>query len=249
MSVEAERRGRVLVVRILREHKRNAIDTETAFGIDAALNTLDDDADLWTGVLTGTPAVFSAGTDLSDGAGARTDRGGEYGLIRRQRLKPLIAAVEGPALGGGFEIALACDLVVAARTAYFALPEVSRGVLATSGALFRAARALPYHVAREMLITGDPLSAERAYHFGVVNHLVEQGEALDRAVALAERICQNSPTSVRASLAALAALAADDDAAGWRVTEQQLQGVLASEDMAEGIAAFFEKRPPTWKGR
>ena len=125
-TVRAERRGRLLVVRIEREAKRNAIDRATADGIDAALNRFEDDDELWAGVITGTTTVFSAGTDLKDGSG-RTERGGEYGLIRRRRSKPLIAAVEGPAFGGGFEIALACDLVVASRTARFALPE-SRGV-------------------------------------------------------------------------------------------------------------------------
>jgi enoyl-CoA hydratase len=143
MTVTQESRGRILVVRIEREHKRNAIDVEAALGIDAALNRLDDDPALWVGVLTGTQTVFSAGTDLKDGAGARTERGGEYGLIRRSRVKPLIAAVEGVAFGGGFEMALACDLIVASRTARFALPETRRGVVATSGALFRAVRALP----------------------------------------------------------------------------------------------------------
>jgi enoyl-CoA hydratase len=125
-TVHQQRLGRVLIVHLEREHKRNAIDAETAIGIDAALNTLDDDPDLWVGVITGTKSVFSAGTDLRDGAGAFTQRGGEYGIIRRRRIKPLIAAVEGPALGGGFEIVLACDLVVASQTARFALPEARR---------------------------------------------------------------------------------------------------------------------------
>ena len=131
--VRYERRGHVLVIRMEREAKRNAIDKAMTHGIDEALNLLDDDDELWAGVITGTTAVFSAGTDLKDGSG-RTARGGEYGLIRRRRAKPLIAAVEGPAFGGGFEIALACDLVVASRTARFALPESRRGVVASSPA-------------------------------------------------------------------------------------------------------------------
>jgi enoyl-CoA hydratase/carnithine racemase len=133
------RRGHVLLIRMAREAKRNAIDRAMTHGIDEALNLLDDDDELWAGVITGTTTVFSAGTDLKDGSG-RTERGGEYGMIRRRRAKPLIAAVEGPAFGGGFEIALACDLVVAARSARFALPESRRGVVASSGALFRAMR-------------------------------------------------------------------------------------------------------------
>jgi enoyl-CoA hydratase len=135
--VPYETSGRTLVVRIDRENRRNAIDVATALDIDAALNRLEDDPELWVGVITGTATVFSAGTDLKDGEGARTERGGEYGLIRRRRSKPLIAAVEGIAFGGGFEIALACDIVVASTSARFALPETRRGVVASSGALQR----------------------------------------------------------------------------------------------------------------
>jgi enoyl-CoA hydratase/carnithine racemase len=197
VAVTQETRGRILVVRIEREHKRNAIDVDTALGINAALNRLDDDPALWVGVLTGTQTVFSAGTDLKDGAGARTERGGEYGLIRRRRVKPLIAAVEGVTFGGGFEIALACDLVVASTTARFALPETRRGVVASSGALFRAVRALPLHVAKELLITGAELDAERGYHLGLVNRVTEPGQALPGAIALADQICASSPVSVR----------------------------------------------------
>src|SRR5258708_1714860 len=166
--VRYERRDRALVIRMEREAKRNAIDQPMTGGIDEALNLLEDDDELWAGVITGTTAVFSAGTDLKDGSG-RTERGGEYGVIRRRRSKPLIAAVEGPAFGGGFEIALACDLVVAARTARFALPESRRGVVASSGALFRAMRALPLNVARELLITGALLDADPGYHIGFVH--------------------------------------------------------------------------------
>ena len=144
-------------------------------GIDEALNLLEDDDELWAGVITGNAAVFSAGTDLRDGTGGPTERGGEYGMIRRRRSKPLIAAVEGPAFGGGFEIALACDLVVASRTARFALPESRRGVIASSGALFRAMRALPLNVARELLITGAVLDADRGYQIGFVNRVTDPG--------------------------------------------------------------------------
>jgi enoyl-CoA hydratase len=248
MTVTQESRGRILVVRIEREHKRNAIDIEAALGIDTALNRLDDDPALWVGVLTGTQTVFSSGTDLKDGAGARTERGGEYGLIRRSRVKPLIAAVEGVAFGGGFEMALACDLIVASRTARFALPETRRGVVATSGALFRAVRALPLHVAKELLITGAELSAERGYHLGLVNRVAEPGQALADAIALAEQICASSPVSVRATLAAIGAQAEEQDRSGWQATAQAIQTVSAGPDMPEGIAAFFERRSPEWRG-
>src|ERR1700739_3456225 len=215
--VRYERRGRVLVIRMEREAKRNAIDKAMTHGIDAALNLLEDDDQLWAGVITGTTTVFSAGTDLKDGSG-RTERGGEYGLIRRRRAKPLVAAVEGPAFGGGFEIALACDLVVAARTARFALPESRRGVVASSGALFRAMRALPLNVARELLITGAVLDAERGYQLGFVNRATEPGAALAAPLELTEDVCASSPVSVAASLAALTAQHDEADAAGWELT-------------------------------
>ncbi|TFV88808.1 enoyl-CoA hydratase-related protein [Blastococcus sp. CT_GayMR16] len=249
MAVVEEQRGRVLLVRIEREEKRNAIDVATALGISAALDRLDDDPDLWAGVLTGTTAVFCAGTDLKDGAGAVTERGGEYGVIRRRRAKPLIAAVEGPAFGGGFEIVLACDLVVASTTARFALPESRRGVIATSGALFRAARALPRNVATEMLIAGTVFDAERMHAVGVVNRVTEAGGAVEAALALAEEVCASSPVSVRETLAALAGQDEDDDARGWAATATALEAILASEDMHEGVTAFFERRPPQWSGR
>jgi enoyl-CoA hydratase len=249
VAVVEEQRGRVLLVRIEREEKRNAIDVATALGISAALDRLDDDPDLWAGVLTGTTTVFSAGTDLKDGAGAVTERGGEYGVIRRRRAKPLIAAVEGPAFGGGFEIVLACDLVVASSSARFALPESRRGVVATSGALFRAVRALPRNVAMEMLIAGAVLDADRMHQLGVVNRLAESGGAVEAAMALAEEVCASSPVSVRETLAAMAGQLDEDDARGWAATAHALEAILASEDMQEGVTAFFERRPPQWRGR
>jgi enoyl-CoA hydratase len=246
--VHYERHDRTLVIRMEREAKRNAIDQSMTRGIDAALNLLEDDDQLWAGVITGTTAVFSAGTDLKDGSG-RTERGGEYGVIRRRRAKPLIAAVEGPAFGGGFEIALACDLVVASRTARFALPESRRGLVASSGALFRAMRALPLNVARELLITGAVLDAERAYQIGFANRVTDPGQALAVALELADDICASSPVSVAASLTALAAQHDADDAAGWEVTAEAVERATASDDMREGVTAFFEKRPPRWTGR
>lgn len=249
MSVIEEQRGRILVIRIEREAKRNAINRATAEGIDSALNRLEDDPDLWVGVLTGTPAVFSAGTDISERGDLRTERGGEYGIIRRERDTPVIAAVEGVAFGGGLEIALACDAIVAARTATFGLPETRRGLVATSGALFRAARALPPNIARELLISGRTLSAARGHELGLVNEVAEEGQALERALALAEDICLSSPMAVRETLRALRAITTSADEHGWQVTERAIEAILASEDMQEGITAFFEKRAPRWQGR
>jgi enoyl-CoA hydratase/carnithine racemase len=247
--VETVKDEHVLVVRMQREEKRNAINRSFAFEIDDALNRLDDDPDLWVGVLTGTPLVFSAGSDIAAREDYRTPRGGEYGLIRRERRKPLIAAVEGPALGGGLELALACDLVVASTTAVFGLPEVRRGLVPTCAGLFRAPRALPLNLARELILVGDPIDAARAHAAGFVNLLAEAGHAEDAAVAFAKRICLNGPVAVQACLAAVNGHLAAGDGDGWSRTATATAAISASEDMSEGIQAFFERRPPVWKGR
>ncbi|MEM7285661.1 MAG: enoyl-CoA hydratase-related protein [Actinomycetota bacterium] len=249
MPVRQEIDDDIVVITLDREAKRNAINGEMAQAIDEALNDFEDDARLRVAVLTGGPAVFCAGTDIAEGSGEPTARGGEYGIIRRRSTKPIIAAVEGLAYGGGFEIALACHLVVAASNATFALPEVRRGLVATSAGLFRAPRALPLNVARELLLTGDPMSADRAERIGVVNEVTEPGGAVAAAVDLGRRIVLNAPTSIRATLEALDSVAADLDRRGWAATEVARDTILASEDRREGIAAFFERRPPRWPGR
>jgi enoyl-CoA hydratase/carnithine racemase len=249
MTARHERRGRVLVVTIDREHKRNAIDEPTAAALDTAFNLLEDDPDLWVGVLTGGPSIFSAGTDLRCSASPSSERGGEYGLVRRRRVTPLIAAVEGLALGGGFELAMACDLVVASATAGFGLPETRRGVVASSGALLRAARDLPPNIARELLISGTTLTAARGHELGLVNRLADPGQALEVACELADDICRSSPVAVRETLRALDAQLSDGDEAGWAATKAAVAAVADSRDKEEGINAFFEKRAPRWTGR
>jgi len=169
--------------------------------------------------------------------------------VRRQRAKPLIAAVEGPALGGGLEIVLACDLVVASRTAQFGLPEVRIGVVPTCAGLFRAPRAIPLNVARQLILTGRPIGAERAFQVGLVNVLTEPGQAVTEALALAREICSNAPVSVQACLAAVNAIVATEDDLGWQHTEAALAAAASSNDAREGIKAFLEKRPPEWSGR
>jgi enoyl-CoA hydratase/carnithine racemase len=247
--VARRRDGRVLVVSMQRAAKRNAIDRAMADALDDALNELDDDDDLWAGVLTGTADVFSAGSDLTAAGNYVTDRGGEYGIIRRTRRKPLVAAVEGPALGGGLEIALACDMVVAARTARFGLPEVRIGVVPTCAGLFRGPRALPLNVARQLILTGLPIDAVRAYELGFVNVLTETGQALAEAERLAQEICENAPVSVQSCLAAVNILAGTDDELGWEQTDAALTAAASSADAREGVRSFLEKRRPVWTGR
>lgn len=247
--VHAQADGPVLVITLQREAKRNAVNRTLADQLDAALNRLDDDDTLQVGVLTGGPRVFCAGSDLSAVGDYVTVRGGEYGIIRRRRRKPLIAAVEGVALGGGLEIVLCCDLVVAARDARLGLPEVKRGILPTCGALFRSLHALPPNVARELVLGGEPIGAERAHAFGLVNRLAEPGQALAQALQLAHQLTGNAPLAVQACLGAMNSLLAAQDALGWEYTARALEAIQHSDDLKEGIRAFFEKRPPVWSGR
>jgi enoyl-CoA hydratase len=249
MSVETTRHGSVLVVRIAREAKRNALDASVTAGVDAAMNELEDDHGLLCGILTGGEQMFSAGADLAAGPGAPTPRGGLVGLIQRRRTKPLIAAVEGFALGGGVELVLCCDLVVASRTAEFGLPEVKRGLMPDFGGAFRISRVLPLNVAREMLLTGDRLSAERGERLGFVNVLTEPGGALAGALELASRITANAPLAVREALGIVNGEAVGDEAASWERSDAAHGRLLESDDVREGIAAFFERRPPRWTGR
>jgi enoyl-CoA hydratase len=249
MTVRSERLGRVLVITIEREDKRNAINAEVTRGLDAAMNELEDEAGLWCGILTGGRQFFSAGADLAQGPGEPTARGGIAGLIRRERVKPLIAAVEGFALGGGMELVLCCDLVVAASNARFGLPEVKRGLMPDFGGAFRVVRALPANIAREMLLTGDDLPAERAERLGFVNRLTGPGAALQGALELAERVCANAPLATRAALGTSALVARGEEGPLWQHSNAAHEMLLRTEDVAEGIAAFFGKRSPAWRGR
>jgi enoyl-CoA hydratase/carnithine racemase len=248
-SVEIERRGRVQIVTLRREQKRNALDHSITVGLDAAMNELEDDPELWCGILTGGPTVFSAGVDLGSGPGEPTPRGGLVGLIGRRRTKPLIAAVEGYALGGGMELVLCCDLVVAATTASFGLPEVKRGLMPDFGGAFRTANVLPANVARELLLTGDSIAAERAERLGFVNVLTEPGDALGGAIALAERICANAPLAVREALAIVNRAVTGVEDGTWERSHAAHARLLATEDVREGIDAFFGRRSPTWRAR
>jgi enoyl-CoA hydratase len=246
--------GHVALITINRPEARNAINDVVAEGIEAAIDRIEGDDDLWVGILTGVPPVFSAGADLkmiSAGLGARltTERGGFAGITRRSRSKPIIAAVDGPALAGGTELVLSCDLVVASTAASFGLPEVKRSLVAAGGGLFRLPRRIPFNVAMECALTGDPIDAEVAYRFGLVNHLTAPGGALGGARALAARVTANAPVAVRETRQVVVESALADDATGWRLSEAAMMTAVGSADFSEGLTAFIEKRPPVWTGR
>jgi enoyl-CoA hydratase len=244
----------IATITIDRPEARNAVDGVVTDGLEAAVDALESDEDAWVGILTGAPPVFSAGADLravarGEGHSMLTERGGFAGIVRRERSKPLIVAVDGPALAGGTEIVLACDLVVASTNASFGIPEVKRGLVAAGGATFRLGRRLPLNLAMELALTGDPISAELAYAHGLVNHLCRPGEALARAQDLAARIAANAPLAVRETRAIVLTCTFTDDAAGWERGRVAHEVVMASDDLREGIDAFLETRPPSWTGR
>ncbi len=246
--------GHVAVITIDRPEARNAVDAEVAQGIEAAVDRIEADPDVWVAILTGTPPVFCAGADLKLIAAGkrdslRTERGGFGGFVARDRTKPVIAAVDGPALAGGCELVLACDLVVASTAARFGLPEVKRSLVAGAGGLFRLGRKLPINVAMECVLTGDPIEAERAHALGLVNVLCEPGDALAAARSLADRICANAPIAVRESRVVVLAGTPADDATGWRLSRDAWDNVQQTEDFQEGPRAFIEKRAPRWLGR
>jgi enoyl-CoA hydratase len=252
--VEFERRGRVAIMTIRRPEARNAVNQAVAEGMEEGIDRLEEDDDLWVGIVAAEGPVFSAGADLKEVAAGNigalvTKRGGFAGIAHRERTKPMIAAVDGPALAGGCEIALSCDAIIASRQAAFGIPEVKRSLVAAAGGLFRLPRVLPRNIALEMAMTGDPIDAERAYGFGMVNQLVEPGEVIDAALALAARICANAPLAVRASRRVVLDGANADDATAWDMTNAAMAKIVSSEDFQEGPRAFIEKRPPSWSGR
>ena len=249
MPVHFDKQGPVVVLTLDRPDKRNAFDRALTAALDEALNAYEDDPALRVAVLTGGTQFFSAGTDVVAWAGEPTPRGGPYGIAGRRLQKPIIAAVEGIAAGGGFEIALSASMIVASTTASFSLPEVGLGLIAECGGLFRGPRALPLNIARELLLTGAPLGAERAHALGLVNHLTEPGQALTQALALARQIAGRAPLAVRETLAALEALNAEVDARGWALTEHAKTVARQSADAKEGVAAFKARRTPQWQGR
>lgn len=251
--VTLERIGKVLLITLNRPEARNAINLETAQALAQALDEFDADPGIAVGVLTGANNTFCAGMDLK--AFAKTgqrpyvgDRG-FAGICERPPAKPLIAAVEGYCLAGGFEIALSCDLIVAADSANFGLPEVKRGIVPGSGGMVRLPSRVPYHVAMEMVLTGGMYPAARMAELGLVSRLAEPGKATEQALALAEQIAANGPLAVQTAKSIIS------QSRDWRQSDlfdlqrPRIAGIFTSADAKEGATAFAEKREPVWQGK
>lgn len=255
--IEYELDNHIATITINRPEARNAVNGAVATGIEEAIDALEADDDAWIGILTGAKTekghIFCAGADLKEiavnPAAMITEKGGFAGIVQRERSKPIIAAVDGPALAGGTEIVLSCDLVVASNTATFGIPEVKRSLVAGAGGLFRLPRKLPRNIAMECALTGDPIDAARAHAFGLVNRLCGEGEALAAAIELAQRITKAAPLAVRESRQIMLDATDQPDEIGWKLSGEGMMKMFGTEDFSEGITAFAEKRDPVWKGR
>jgi enoyl-CoA hydratase len=251
-AVVSERRGNVLLITINRPEMRNAVNGAVAEGIAGALDQLDADDELTVGVVTGAGGYFSAGMDLGAFVKGESpwfgDRG-FAGIAQRSARKPLIAAIEGFALAGGMEVALACDLIVAARGAKMGIPEAKRSLVAAGGALLRLPRRMPYHVVMELALTGDWMPAERFHEFGLVNRLAEPGAAVDVAMELAAQLSKSGPLALIGSKRILQEQFDWSSDEMWQKQAEITGPVMLSEDAKEGASAFKEKRDPVWKNR
>ncbi|WP_313300688.1 crotonase/enoyl-CoA hydratase family protein [Diaphorobacter sp.] len=247
-----EIRGNIQIMTLNRPEARNAVTLEMAEAMAAALDALDANPDVSVGIINGAGGTFCAGMDLKgflQGKRPSLPGRGFCGITMKPPRKPIIAAVEGYALAGGFEVVLACDLIVASREARFGLPEVKRGLAAAGGGLLRLTRRMPYHIAMECILTGDMLSAERAHQNGLINRMTEPGAALDAAIELAQAVAANGPLSLVASKQVVS------ESVDWSREEMFdrqaaiTNPVFASQDAREGAAAFAEKRKPVWKAQ
>lgn len=247
------------IITLNRPEARNAVNGELANALEAAIDRLEEDDDVWVAILAANTEgqerpVFSAGADLKaisigQAAALGTERGGFAGFVYRDRRKPVIAAVDGLATAGGCEIVLAADLVVATTRSAFGLAEVKRNLVAAAGGLFRLPRAIGQAAAMDMILTGEPIGAARAYELGLVSRLVEPGQALDEARRLAGQITACAPLAVWESRAIVRDALTHDDASLATRSSEAIGRVLRSADTEEGLAAFIEKRPPRWQGR
>jgi enoyl-CoA hydratase len=254
-EVLQERRGHVVILTINRPEARNAINGPVSLAMSGFMDELAEDPDCWVVVITGSgDKAFSAGMDLKafasgEGGDIMGASGGFGGLTQRTFPKPIIAAVNGSALAGGFEIMLSCDLVVAAEHATFGIPEAKRGLIAGAGGLIRMPKRLPIAIALELAMTGDPIDAARAFELGLVNRVVPSSVVIEEAVSLADRIAANAPLAVRYSKSVMKQAAELSEAEGWKVNAEAVGVVFTSADAMEGPVAFAEKRPPNWQGK
>ncbi|MFG2084916.1 MULTISPECIES: crotonase/enoyl-CoA hydratase family protein [unclassified Spirillospora] len=250
-AVLTEEDGAVLVITINRPEARNAVNGEVARGIAAAVDELDSRKDLSIGILTGAGGTFCAGMDLKGfltGDNPTVEGRGFAGITERPAAKPLIAAVEGYALAGGCEVALSCDMIVAAKDAQFGLPEPKRGLVAAGGGLLRLPQRIPFHIAMEIALTGDKYPAERMAELGFVNRLAESGGALAAAKELALKVAENAPLALAATKKVIVESADWSSDEAWKKQQDIVLPVFTSKDAQEGPAAFAEKRKPNWKG-
>ena len=253
-AVEYETRDNLAIITLNRPEARNAVNGDVAQGMEDALDAYEADPSLWCAILTANGKAFCAGADLKEIAAGNghklgTKKGGFGGIAKRERTKPLIAAIAGSALAGGTEIALSCDMIVCSTETNFGLPEVKRSLVAGAGGVFRLPRAIGLAPALEVILTGDPLPAERAYQLGMVNQVVEPDQVMDAAITLANRVAANAPLAVQASQKVATRAFMDDDESLWKASGEAFASIMNTEDYKEGPRAFIEKRPPKWQGK
>jgi len=254
MAIDTEKHEHTIIITLNRPEARNAVNGAVARGLEAALDEFETDDQIWVGILAAAGPVFCAGADLKEiasgnSASLGTARGGFGGLTRRKRIKPLIAAVTGAAVAGGCELVLSCDMVVAAQTAVFGLPEVKRSLVAAAGGLFRLPRAIGMAPAMEVILTGEPISAQRAFELGLVNSVVTADKVLEESLNLANRITANAPLAVQASRNIAAEALLSDDETLWKSSNDAMRMLSKTEDYKEGPRAFIEKRTPKWQAK